>query len=89
MDQGSSIFIFFLICFLFQSEFSQHDDVRFGVDYSNGRLDKNDLVGFDLCVLASSDHTIYMLGYFGMWGSLLAGGDVVVSRVTTRQESMM
>lgn len=55
--------------------------MRFGVDYSKDRIDEEDLVGFDLCVLASSDHSIYMLGYFGMWGSLLAGGDVVVSRV--------
>ena len=37
-------------------------------------------MGFDLCVLASSDHSIFAYGTFGLWGALLAGGDVVVSR---------
>ena len=33
-----------------------------------------------MCALASSDHTIHDYGTFGLWGSLLAGGDVVVSK---------
>ena len=37
-------------------------------------------VGFDLCILASSDHSIHTYGTFGLWGSLLAGGDVIVSK---------
>ena len=56
--------------------------MKFGVDYSSGRVDAGDLIGFDLCVIASSDHTTYMLGYFGQWGSLLAGGDVIVAKVS-------
>ena len=27
-----------------------------------------------------SDHSIFTIGSFGMWGSLLAGGDVIVSK---------
>ena len=38
------------------------------------------LVGFDLCVLASCDHSIHTYGTFGLWGSLLAGGDVIVPK---------
>ena len=37
-------------------------------------------VGWDLCVLASSLHSVHTYGTFGMWGSLLAGGEAVVAR---------
>ena len=39
-----------------------------------------DLVGFDLCALGTSDHSIFTYGTFGMWGSLLAGGDVIAAK---------
>ena len=52
----------------------------FGVDYSKDHVEATDLVGFDLCVLAQADHSIHTYGTFGLWGSLLAGGDVVVSK---------
>jgi len=58
----------------------KHEDVRFGVDYSSENVHKDDFVGFDLCILASSDHSIHTYGTFGLWGSLLAGGDVIVSK---------
>ena len=37
-------------------------------------------VGWDLCVLATSLHSVHTYGTFGMWGSLLAGGEAVVAR---------
>ena len=37
-------------------------------------------VGWDLCVLATSHHSVHTYGTFGLWGSLLAGGDVVVAK---------
>ena len=54
-------------------------------------------LGFDLCVLASSDHNIIsygdplifllscyvFLGTFALWGSLLAGGDVIAAKGTS------
>ena len=52
----------------------------FGTDYSQKRVANSDLVGWDLCVLATSNHSIHTYGTFGLWGSLLAGGDVVASR---------
>ena len=58
----------------------KHEDVRFGSDYSTGRISNSETIGFDLCVLAKSDHSIFSVGTFGMWGSLLAGGDVIVSK---------
>jgi len=58
----------------------KHGDVMFGSDYSENLVDQDDLVGFDLRVLASSDHTIITYGTFGLWGSLLAGGDVVAAK---------
>ena len=43
-------------------------------------MDSGDMVGFDLCAMASCDHAAFMLGTFGLWGALLAGGDVVVAK---------
>ena len=63
-----------------QRNLGHHADVRFGSDYSEGNVPKADLVGFDLCVLATSHHSVHAYGTFGLWGSLLAGGDVVVSK---------
>ena len=37
-------------------------------------------VGWDLCVLATSHHSVHTYGTFGLWGSLLANGDVVVAK---------
>ena len=70
---------------------SKHPDVLIAQDFSKNKVKgrcqniyptfKNfigpELVGFDLCVLASSNHSIHTYGTFGMWGSLLAGGTVV------------
>ena len=42
--------------------------------------------GFDLCLLASSAHSIHTYGTFGLWGSLLAGGDVITTTGTTGTE---
>ena len=69
----------------------------FGSDFSSQSVAAEDHVGFDLCVLASSDHTVMtygtnlsplcnnhklviLPGTFGLWGSLLAGGDVIASK---------
>ena len=38
-----------------------------------------DDVGDDLALLAACNHTILSYGTFGLWGALLAGGDVVIS----------
>ena len=54
--------------------------MRFAYKYSDANMKKEDFAGFDLCVLASSDHSIFDYGSFGMWGALLAGGDVIVSK---------
>ena len=35
-----------------------------------------DPVGVDLCILASSNHSIISQGQFGLWGSFLASGDI-------------
>ena len=58
-------------------------DVRFGVDHREAHMNSTDGVGFDLCVLASCDHSIHTYGTFGLWGSLLAGGDVIVAKGTS------
>ena len=65
---------------MFQENLGKHGDVMFGSDYSENLVNQDDLVGFDLCVLASSHHTIITYGTFGLWGSLLAGGDVVAAK---------
>ena len=40
----------------------RHTDVRFGDDYSKFSVQGEDLVGFDLAVLATSDHSIHTVG---------------------------
>ena len=52
----------------------------FATDYSSHNIGPEDMVGFDLCVLASCDHSVFAYGTFGLWGSLLAGGNVIVSK---------
>jgi galactoside 2-L-fucosyltransferase 1/2 len=34
--------------------------------------------GVDLALLSLADHSILTYGTFGMWGALLAGGDVIM-----------
>ena len=48
-------------------------------------MKKEDFVGFDLCVLASSDHTIITYGSFGLWGAILSRGDVIAAKGTNNQ----
>ena len=49
-------------------------------------MKEEDSVGFDLCVLASSDHTLITYGSFGLWGALLSGGDVIAAKGTNKQK---
>ena len=44
-----------------------------------------DLPSFDLCLLASCDHSIHTYGTFGQWGSLLAGGEVIAVTGTNKE----
>ena len=48
-------------------------------------MKNEDFVGFDLCVLASSDHTLITYGSFGMWGAILSRGDVIAAKGTNNQ----
>ena len=45
-------------------------------------MKNEDSVGFDLCVLASSDHTVITYGSFGLWGAILSRGDVIAAKGT-------
>ena len=74
------IYVLSAITALLQANLDHHPDVRFGADFSAQKVSKDDLVGFDLCVLATSHHSVHTYGTFGLWGSLLAGGDVVVTK---------
>ena len=40
----------------------RHSDVRFGDEYSKNSVQEEDLVGFDLAVLATSAHSIHTVG---------------------------
>ena len=54
---------------------------------------QGDQVGWDLCVLATCHHSVHTYGTFGLWGALLAGGDVVVAKgrnkVSEGEEAML
>eukprot|EP00090_Calanus_glacialis_P028129 TRINITY_DN4506_c0_g1_i6.p1 TRINITY_DN4506_c0_g1~~TRINITY_DN4506_c0_g1_i6.p1 ORF type:complete len:402 (-),score=64.60 TRINITY_DN4506_c0_g1_i6:206-1411(-) len=69
-----------------KANLGKHSDVRFGLDFSQGQIEDAQMPGFDLCLLASCDHSIHTYGTFGMWGSLLAGGDVIATTGTTGKE---
>ena len=47
---------------------------------------KEDYKGFDLCVLASSDHTVITYGTYGVWGALLSRGDTIAAKGTNKEK---
>ena len=63
-----------------KTNLGRHPDVRFGCDYSKDNVAQGEVAGWDLCVLATSHHSVHTYGTFGLWGALLAGGDVVVAK---------
>ena len=69
----------------FQKNFAKYTDIKFAREYSLKNVKKDDLVGFDLCVLASSDHTLITYGSFGLWGAILSGGDVIAAKGTNKK----
>ena len=62
MDQGLRLSINFILSSTVQANLGNHSDVMFGSDFSSSSVAVEDLVGFDLCVLASSDHSIMTYG---------------------------
>ena len=59
--------------------------MKFAEEYRVKNVKKEDSVGFDLCVLASSDHTVITYGSFGLWGAILSRGDVIAAKGTNNQ----
>ena len=52
--QAVPINLILLSIFIKKDNLGKHSDVRFGSDYSEKHLDKEDLAGFDLCVLSKN-----------------------------------
>jgi galactoside 2-L-fucosyltransferase 1/2 len=50
----------------------EHGDLFF---VSQGKNDDPDSIGFDLAIMAHSNHTVISRGTYSMWGSLLCGGE--------------
>ena len=69
----------------FQDKFSKYSDIKFAQEYRIKNMKKEDFVGFDLCVLASSDHTLITYGSFGLWGAILSRGDVIAAKGTNNE----
>ena len=59
--------------------------MKYAEEYRVKNVKKEDSVGFDLCVLASSDHTVITYGSFGLWGAILSRGDVIAAKGTNKQ----
>ena len=59
--------------------------MKFAEEYRVKNVKKEDSVGFDLCVLASSDHTVITYGSFGLWGAILSRGDVIAAKGTNNR----
>ena len=68
-----------------KENFAKYKDVRFAQDYRIKNVKNEDSVGFDLCVLASSDHTLITYGSFGLWGAILSRGDVIAAKGTSNE----
>eukprot|EP00092_Neocalanus_flemingeri_P031120 GFUD01033803.1.p1 GENE.GFUD01033803.1~~GFUD01033803.1.p1 ORF type:complete len:395 (+),score=73.09 GFUD01033803.1:156-1340(+) len=68
-----------------KENFENHEDVRFGHDFSQGKVNESDLLSFDLCLLAACNHSIHTYGTYGQWGSLLAGGQVIAATGTNKE----
>ena len=71
---------------IFQDKFSKYRDIKFAQEYRVKNMKKEDFVGFDLCVLASSDHALITYGSFGLWGAILSRGDVIAAKGTNNQK---
>ena len=69
----------------FKENFANHSDVKFAQEYRLKNVKKEDSVGFDLCVLASSDHALITYGSFGLWGAILSRGDVIAAKGTNNK----
>ena len=74
-----------IICATFQDKFSKYKDIKFAQEYRVKNMKKEDFVGFDLCVLATSDHTLITYGSFGLWGAILSRGDVIAAKGTSNE----
>ena len=68
-----------------KENFANYSDVRFAQEYRLKKMKKEDFVGFDLCVLATSDHTLITYGSFGLWGAILSRGDVIAAKGTSNE----
>ena len=55
-----------------KKKFGKRKDVFFT---ETGNKTSEEAIGYDLALIASSDHTIITRGTFGMWASLLCGGE--------------
>ena len=69
----------------FQTNFAKYTDIKFAEEYRLKNVKNEDSVGFDLCVLASSDHTVITYGSFGLWGAILSRGDVIAAKGTNNK----
>ena len=45
-----------------KANLGKHSDLRFGENYSKSMVKEEDRIGFDLAVLATSDHSIHTVG---------------------------
>ena len=54
-----------------RKHFKKYDDIYF---VGNGN-EVTDAIGYDLALLAQSNHNIITRGTFGMWATLLCGGE--------------
>ena len=59
--------------------------MKYAEDYRVNNTETKDSVGFDLCVLATSEHTLITYGSFGLWGAILSRGDVIAAKGTSNQ----
>ena len=82
--KNSALFIIVSDDLTWAKEHINRDDVAFAgnfetAPYPYSFLESKD-IGEDLCLLVACNHTIMSFGTFGLWGALLAGGQVVLPK---------
>ena len=71
-----------------KTQLGNYSDTFFSGDFLLAPASGPTSLGVDLALLSLANHTIMDYGTFGLWGGLLAGGDIIAPTGYTRGESL-
>ena len=71
-----------------KTQLGNHSDTFFSGDFLLAPPSGHTSLGVDLALLSLANHTIMDYGTFGLWGGLLAGGDIIAPTGYTRGSAL-